>query len=253
MGDRIRRLLATMLGFALFAAGCLCLSFIFLPFATWRAGSATERQNRSRQLFSRGSRFFIRALEKLGAIKVEWEVLLPRGNFLVLANHPTLLDVLLLLSFFPDIELIAKASLWQNVFLRRILEAGGYLSNLPDEEPTELIVRCGERLRQGGNILLFPEGTRSVEGRVGKFSRGAAAIAIESNCLLLPVIISCRPLILSKERPWYMVPEEKPVLQLRICEPIAISNIISGCPNRFIAARRLTEHLEEFFKSSSGQ
>ena len=125
---------------------------------------------------------------------------------LIVANHPTLLDVVLLVSQMPAVDCIVKRGLWRNPFLRWPVAWAGYL---PNSEGEALIEECSATLRRGHSLLVFPEGTRTVPGKPLHMQRGAAHIALAAGCDILPVTIACDPPTLFKGNPWYRVPSRR--------------------------------------------
>src|SRR3546814_9151487 len=81
---------------------------------------------------------------------------------LIIANHPTLIDVVLLLGYIPQTDCIVKASLFHNPFTRLPLHWAGYIG---DSNPTQLVADCVATLKAGHSLMIFPEGTRSHPGQ----------------------------------------------------------------------------------------
>ena len=125
---------------------------------------------------------------------------------LIVANHPTLLDVVLLVSQMPEVDCIVKRGLWRNPFLRWPVSWAGYLPNIEGEA---LIEECSATLRRGHSLLVFPEGSRTVPGKPMRMQRGAAHIALAADSEILPVTIACDPPTLFKGNPWYRVPARR--------------------------------------------
>ena len=96
----------------------------------------------------------------------------------MLANHPSLIDVVVLISIIPNADCVVKAHLFKNPFLRGVVKNTGYISNA---DPEGLLVDCKKSLAAGNNLIIFPEGTRTKVGQAVKFQRGAANIAL--RCL----------------------------------------------------------------------
>src|SRR5207245_4177193 len=121
---------------------------------------------RTRRLLAASSRCFIALLRLLGVIElaVAGRDRLERlRGAVVVANHPSLLDVVLLLSLIPNAQCVVKHQLWRNPFLRRVVAAAGYIRN--DQPAEAFLACCVASLRAGQNLLIFPEGTRTRPGR----------------------------------------------------------------------------------------
>jgi 1-acyl-sn-glycerol-3-phosphate acyltransferase len=103
-----------------------------------------------------------------------------RGSVIV-ANHSSYLDPILLISFFPRHTTIAKRRLFHIPIYSRVLRLSGYLPSSADGPLADLMLLRMEKmpalLSDGGNLVIFPEGTRSRDGRIGPLNTGAFKIA----------------------------------------------------------------------------
>ena len=195
---------------------------------------------------------FIELMRWVGVLTYEVrgrEHLTERGQ-LIVANHPSLIDVVFIVSLLPQVDCIVKAQLWRNPFLRWPVIWAGYIRNTIGNE---LVAQCAASLRQGRSLLLFPEGTRTRPGQSFSMQRGAAQIAIASGLNLRAITISCYPPMLGKNVPWYRVPAYKAHWIINVHpEPIDIQRQVSaeaGTPLPRLA-RHITKHLEQWFTSS---
>jgi 1-acyl-sn-glycerol-3-phosphate acyltransferase len=167
------------------------------------------------------------------------------NNSLIIANHPCLIDVVLIISLLRKTGCIVKQSLWRNPFLNGVVSSAGYIKNSAD--PESLIAECVEYLYGGSPLIIFPEGTRTTPGMPLKFHRGAANIALRSRKTITPVIISCNPPSLLKNEKWYHVPHSERVhITLRVGDTINVNPFIED--NMSVASRRLTRFLENYFQ-----
>jgi 1-acyl-sn-glycerol-3-phosphate acyltransferase len=80
------------------------------------------------------------------------------GGLIIAANHPSLLDALIIIARVPRTVCIMKASLMDNVFLGAGSRLARYIAN---DSPRQMIRGAVERLKAGDHLVLFPEGTRS--------------------------------------------------------------------------------------------
>ena len=147
------------------------------------------------------------------------------GGQLILANHPTLIDVVLLLSVLPQVDCVVKDAVIRNPFMRASVTTANYISN---DEPADLLASCVERLKAGASLLLFPEGTRSKSGRPLQFMLGAAEVAVRARAQILPIIIDCKPRFLTKRDPWYSIPRSRPHFKVTILPAVPLEQLVSG-------------------------
>lgn len=240
------RQIRTGIAFAVFGLAGLVFTPLVLPALCLSARSPAEAKRRAQWMVSLWFRVFAHLMRLLGLIR--WEItgasrLLPRGQ-LIIANHPTLIDVVLLLGYVPRVDCIVKEALFRNVFMRQPVTWAGYISN---SSATQLVADCAATLKAGNSLMIFPEGTRSVPGQPIRIPHAAARIALESLAPVLPVSIRCEPITLTKGQPWYRVPARRAVLTLHVGQAYSPEPWLRDAPNMAIAARRLSRHWETQF------
>ena len=243
------RLLVTGFCFAGFAIGGGLLSAIILPAVALLPGTRQERRNRVRRTLGSGYGLLIRILciTRTMTLQVSGiERLRAHPGSLILANHPTLIDVVILLWLYPEACCVVKSTLWQNPFYWGIVRLTGYVNN---GAPESLIKDCTARLNEGESLLVFPEGTRTRPGKPMHFVRGAAYVAMAASRPILPVIITCDPPTLTKGAPWYHIPPRAFCMTVTVLEPLEIENLVAQPESTPIGARHLTHALENFFKN----
>ena len=234
------RVFATGFVFVLFGVGALVISVTMFPLlrlSTWNADTARRRIQHGMQLTFRA---YMETMRVLGILtyRVDGAERLRKPGRLIVANHPTLLDVVLLVSQMPEVDCIVKSGLWRNPFLRWPVSWAGYLPNAAGEK---LIEECSATLRCGHSLLVFPEGTRTVPGKPLHMQRGAAHIALAADADILPVTITCEPPTLFKGNPWYRVPARRFHLHVVVGEPMAAREFIRDNEAPVLTARRITQ------------
>ncbi|MGD8378718.1 MAG: lysophospholipid acyltransferase family protein [Gammaproteobacteria bacterium] len=247
--SRIWRAFATGFCFVVFGVGCAVVAPTALPVALLYPGNASDRQRRVRALVGAAFRGLLRlvALVGMGRVQAEGlEHLRARGPRLILASHPTFLDVVVLIALHPQADCVVKSALWRNPFTRAFVRAAGYISNA---EPEALIDACVEAIQSGGSLVIFPEGTRSTPGTPLNFKRGAARIALRSRAPIVPVLVACAPPAFTKEMRWYQVPVRPwrirvKALPARDCQ--AFTETEEGPLS--IRVRQMTDALQDFFR-----
>lgn len=244
--DRGWRIFATGLSFLVFGLGGFLLWLVYFPLLQLLVREPVRQQRLARRSVHHCFRFFIGFMRFVGVLdyRIEGRERLDRRGLLVLANHPTLIDVVFLVSLIPEADCVVKASLAKNPFTRGPVRATGYLCN--DSGPG-LVHDCIDSLKRGNNLILFPEGTRTpIDGRPVQLQRGAANIAVRGPCDITPVRICCEPIGLSKGVPWWQVPPSKMQFTIQVEDDLPVAPFLAS-HGEAAAARRLTEYLTGYF------
>lgn len=209
------RLLATGLSFSLFGAGGLLLGAVVMPLLLVWPGTQRQRQERVRRMVGLSFRMFIGFMRGTGVLSCELAGFdrLGRPGQLVVANHPSLIDVVFLLAFTPGAACVVKSALWRNPATALVVRGAGYVPN----SPTALMIeRAAAALHAGDCLVMFPEGTRSLPGEPLRFQRGAASVAVRAARCVTPVFVTVEPTTLTKGEPWYRIPRRRPHFSLRV-------------------------------------
>ena len=255
MRDRIDhawRVVGTGLSFLAFGVGGLFLGTFVLPPILWLVRDPDRRRRWSRRIVQRSFAAHVELMRRLGVMtyEIRGRERLARDGLLVLANHPTLIDVVLLVSLLPNADCVVKSAVARNPFMRGPVRAAGYVAN---DDGAGLVEDCIAAVRAGGNLVIFPEGTRTTPGQPVRLQRGAANIAVRGRLDITPVRITCSPPTLGKGNKWYQVPSRRFHVTLDVEDDLPIDAFISrdtDMPGReHLAARRLTEYLTEYFSS----
>lgn len=245
------RVIATGLSFTIFGIGGLLMSLTVFPLLRLFCGADAQATKRASQRAVHYSwRFFIWFMKSVGILT--WEVRgaerLQEPGRLIIANHPSLLDVVFMISFMPMIDCIVKPGILRNPFMRGPASWAGYI---PNGDPERLIEDCSRTLREGNSLLMFPEGTRTRPGEAIHMKRGAAQIALAAQVEILPVTITVVPTTLTKSEPWYQIPARPFHVTLTAGEPVAPSRFLQDGASRATAARHITEYLEDYFTKTA--
>jgi 1-acyl-sn-glycerol-3-phosphate acyltransferase len=243
--DYYWRLFATGLSFSVFGIGGVLLWVIAFPMLSLVPGNPSRKRQRAQKCVHYSFYIFIGLMHRIGIMTYEIKGLekLNRPGQLILANHPTLIDIVFLLSRIPYASCIVKRKLWDNPCMRGPIINAGYISN---EDPEKMINSCSECLESGGIMIIFPESTRTVPHAEYKFQRGAAAIALQANAVVTPVTLHCSPSTLTKAEKWYQIPGRRFHLSMTVGEDIALDQFRAIVP-RSIAVRRLNSYLQDYF------
>ncbi len=242
------RLAMTGVAFIGLWLGGFVLAIVIVPLATVFKRDPIARGRIARSIIHVSFRFYLAALRAAGLIVLDVtgkDKLEASHGIIVVANHPTLLDVVLIMSLIPDAQCVVKHELWNSILLRPLIRAAGYIRN--DSDPEIMVENCRRALAEGSNLIIFPEGTRSIPGKPHRFQRGFAHIATLTGVDLQPIIIHCKPATLVKGQRWYKIPETPPRFVVEVYPRIQTQPFLQS-GSRARAARRLVSHLESFYE-----
>jgi len=215
------RVFAKWLSFFIFGLSSLILGILVLPLMRLALHPKARFQKYGRRFISAALKFFIFIMHGLRIVNIEPD---NRENYrnlaskIVVANHPSLLDVVMLLSLIPNADCIVAGYLNHNI-LRGVVRQ---LYILGSREVEDTFQACTESLKQGNCLIVFPEGTRTP--RAGKviLKKGAARIALATGYSIVPVHIGGTDKFgLGKKDPWTgFNPRERYIYRLSMGEEI---------------------------------
>ena len=240
------RLFSTGLSFVLFGVGGVLMWLLIFPLLNALVWRPARRVMLARALIRVSFRAYVDVMRALGVLRYDIRGLdkLARGGLLILANHPTLIDTVFLMAFVKNADCIVKAGLWTNPFTRGAVRAAGYIRN---SDGNGLVQDCIATLEQGNNLIVFPEGTRTPADAVISLKRGAANIAVRGERDMTPVLIRCEPRTLGKGDKWWNIPPRRVQFHIDVQDDLAIDHFKRSGASDVIAARQLTDYLQDYF------
>lgn len=204
------RILLAALAFIGFGLGGAVLSWVVLPLAScdW---NRVRRQKRCQRLVQATFVLFHDYMRATGLVAFDPRRAprpLPEGAFVLVTNHPTLIDVTALIASYGELCVVAKSSLFINPLIGVLLRLCGHIEGHKAElgERSSVVAQAIERLHSGQRVLMFPEGSRSPETGMRRFHAGAFTTAVQAGAPILPGIIRAEPPGLKKGQPWYDIP-----------------------------------------------
>jgi 1-acyl-sn-glycerol-3-phosphate acyltransferase len=160
-----------------------------------------------RRAITIGFRLYAWSLAVTGSYHLDLAALdsLKDGPPVILApNHPSLIDALLILTRHPNIVCVMKAELMKNVFLGSGARLARYVRN---ESSRQMVKESVAHLRDGGLLLLFPEGTRTTRAPINPLSASAGLIAKYAAVPVQTLIIDTDSPFLGKGWPLFRRPD----------------------------------------------
>jgi 1-acyl-sn-glycerol-3-phosphate acyltransferase len=121
-----------------------------------------------------------------GRSKLPW-----RGPAVIVANHLSLIDILVLYGLYRPFKWVSKAAVFKvpAVGWNMVLNDYVRLTRGDRDSIRAMMAHCRAHLARGAPVLIFPEGTRSPDGRLQAFRDGAFRLAIEAGCPVIPVVV----------------------------------------------------------------
>jgi 1-acyl-sn-glycerol-3-phosphate acyltransferase len=243
------RILLSGSSFVFFWGGSALLTWLVLPFEVRRRLPDSEKSRRSRKWVQRGFRAFHDYMRFWGLTdfdprKVDLD--LPPGPYVMIANHPTLIDVTSIMSAVDDLAVVVKGDLWK-AHLARLLGNCGHINGGDGGtlSSASTVVQALERLEEGQPVLIFPEGTRSPEDELHPFQRGAFEAAKRAGVPIVPVFVATDPAWLMKHQRWYDVPDGMNRMRVLPLEGAAIKP-----PPRDQSSKRVARLYEDLYKNA---
>ena len=146
---------------------------------------------------------------------IEGEI--PDTACVLVANHPTLTDISAMLAGERNLVFSVKPALFDSFWARPLLGQAGHFAGAGPGALTvgQVIDDAVDRLERGYRVIIFPEGTRSPEKGLHPFGRSAFEIACRADVPIIPLVITCSPRWLWKERGFFNPPDKLPRLRIR--------------------------------------
>ena len=232
--------LRAVLGFACFGV----LASLVIA-ACWPAALLTRGGRRKRicqEVVHRGLSLWERIMEGIGVFHVDFpEVEAWRGlrGTIIAPSHPSLIDAPHFLARMPRLTCLMKKSVLKNPFLGSSARLAGYL---PNDHGREFIRLGRDALRAGDNLLIFPEGTRTVQMPVNPFKMGFALMATLADAPIQTVFVEMSYFYLGKR--WKLW--RAPVFPVRIT--IRRGRVFRPQPGQ--SAKALGEEVERYFRET---
>lgn len=244
-----RSLLITFL-FSIFGAGAIFFNYILFPTISVFVKKENRRQKFCKTIHKTW-KYFTELMKKTGLIKVNFtnhEKLNNLHGKIIVANHPSFIDIVILIGFLPNTLCIAKKEIKRNLFMGNIVKSL-YLIN--DEDNDKMLEESVEILNQGYNIIIFPTGTRTTDGEDLKLHKGAAVMALHTGADIIPIHISCDTKFLAKHQNFYDAGDKTPTYTITVNNEIKTSDFKEQNLTQIQKRNRVNQAIKEKIKSAS--
>lgn len=248
----VYRCIAKDFAIVFFGLGAVVLAILVFPFIRLFTLGRKDFGSIARAYVSHTFRWFLNGLTIFGGSrKIVEDVNVYRNihGKIIIANHPSLLDFVYIMSLVPNSTCIVRGGLTKTP-LRGVIKQA-YITNSTDFD--ELCVLCKAEIDKGNNVIIFPEGTRTPRHGRNTYKKGAARIALYSHCDVQPMFIGGTDKYgLGKHDPFFSYnPVEEYVYDFKLL-PVIETKQFEGLSEP-IAAKRLTEKMEEIITAAGEQ
>ena len=118
------------------------------------------------------------------------ERLEPNRSYVFAANHQSIYDIPIVFASLPyQLRIVAKDSLGRIPFMGWHLHRAGHLLVDRKNPGPDIVQKMARLVREGSSLIVFPEGTRSVTGELGRFKKGSFLVALNARLPVVPVTI----------------------------------------------------------------
>jgi 1-acyl-sn-glycerol-3-phosphate acyltransferase len=154
--------------------------------------------------------------------------------YVIVPNHQSMLDIVFFNMLHHRLRWVSKIEVFKIPIVGWEMRMVKYIELVRGNKASvvKMMDKCVESLREGISVVIFPEGTRSLTGAIGKFKPGAFQIAVKTDKPLLPVLIDGTGDILPKKG---FIFGNRSVVRIRVLDPIFPGNFKTGDPDELAA------------------
>ena len=116
----------------------------------------------------------------------------PTQSYVYMSNHQSNFDIPVLLAYLPvQFRWLAKAELFKIPIFGRAMRGAGYvkIDRFNQEAAFESLNEAAEKMKNGVSVMIFPEGTRSRDGKIKPFKKGGFVMAVDAGVPIVPVVL----------------------------------------------------------------
>lgn len=244
--------LSKILGIVFFGIGAVILGLFVFPFIRIFTLHKKDFGIIARAYVSHTFRLFLGNLNlcRTAVLKVEDKQAFRQiHSKVIIANHPSLLDFVYIMSLVPNSTCIVRGSLTHTP-LRGVIKQA-YITNTTEFD--DVLVECKKLTDKGCNVIIFPEGTRSPRVGRNSYKKGAARIALYCGCDVQPLFIGGSDKYgLGKHDPlWSYNHVERYLYDIKMLPVISVDQF-KGL-SETIAAKHLTEEMEKVIRTAGDE
>lgn len=168
-----------------------------------------------------------------------------RTTYVMVANHLSLLDILVLFRLFRHFKWVSKIENFSVPFIGWNMSLNRYIKLRRGDRASirQMMAACEQTIAQGSSIMMFPEGTRSSDGELRPFKPGAFELALTTRTPVLPIVILGTSDALPKRG---FVLQGRHPISIRVLEPIPYERFAH------LSVDELTDHVRTIIAGELG-
>jgi len=174
------------------------------------------------------------------------EKIAPDVAYVMVVNHQSLLDILVLFRLFTHFKWVSKIENFRVVFVGWNMSLNRYIKLRRGDKDSvgQMMAACEQTLAEGSSIMMFPEGTRSADGRLKAFKHGAFTLAQRMRVPILPIVIEGTAAALPKRG---FLLQGRHAIRIRVLDAIPCARFAN------LSVETLTEEVRNIFAAELGE
>ena len=237
---RFIRSVLVLLSFVIFGIGAIFLNFIIFPMAKFFLKDRQLLYFYSETIYNTW-KWFVRILIFFKIIKLnitDLDNIKQIKQKIIVATHPSFIDILILIALIPRTTCIVKYSLSKNPILFNLVNS---IFIMEDESLENLKEHTKRMIDNGFNVVIFPMGIRHRRNEFPKIKKGAATIAMNANCNIVALKYYTDFDFLFINQPVYEAGEKTVTYDLSYVGEIDVKSMLQNSENEIVKKKNITK------------
>ena len=226
------------ISFFVFGLGAALLNFFVFPFIK-------NNKTLCSDIIHYAWKFFVYFMMILGLFKLDIKNLSKIENKVIVATHPSFIDIVILIALIPHSTCFVKKELAYNPILKNLVNSI-FITN--EVELEELKSESKKMLDLGFNVIIFPSGIRHRRNEFPKIKKGASLIALNANKNIVPIRFFSNDDFMFINQPFYEVGEKRVTFELEQLPEINVQDFISA--SEIVSKKKITQQIEKSLYNS---
>ena len=226
------------ISFFVFACGAILLNFFVFLFIK-------NNKTLCSDIIHYAWKFFVYFMMILGLFKLDIKNLSKIENKVIVATHPSFIDIVILIALIPHSTCFVKKELAYNPILKNLVNSI-FITN--EVELEELKSESKKMLDLGFNVIIFPSGIRHRRNEFPKIKKGASLIALNANKNIVPIRFFSNNDFMFINQPFYKVGEKRVTFEIEQMSEINVQDFISA--SEIVSKKKITQQIEKSLYNS---